>query len=206
MPPSVVVGSFAFLGFDDCFGDSVGLDVVGAGADAASVGLAPPVEGAAAGVGAGAAGAGVADVAAGLAVLAVVFFACWAALCCLACLALCAVLAFVAAVVGVLVAAAGWALVVDFVDPPLPQPAVTTATAATVQSRPRLIWPDSPLSVERFGPALQTHLRLQRFAAAARAKGRSWLLYTHRRPPRLRAFRGTIAGEESMADAHRTMR
>jgi hypothetical protein len=47
-------------------------------------------------------------------------------------------LAFVA-VVGVLVAAAGAALVVDFVDPPLPQPAVTTATAATVQSRPRFI-------------------------------------------------------------------
>jgi hypothetical protein len=56
-------------------------------------------------------------------------------------------LAFVAAVFGV--AAAGAALVVDFVDPPLPQPAVTTAMAATVQSRPRLIWPDSPFCLSK---------------------------------------------------------
>jgi hypothetical protein len=204
----VVVGNLAFLGFDGFFAASVGLEAVGVGAAAACVGLAPPVDGedVAAGVGAGADGAGVADVAVWVAAVVVVFFACWAGLCCLACLTLCSVLAFVAAVVGVLVAAAGCALVVDFVDPPLPQPAVTTATAATVQSRPRFIWPDSPLSVERFDPALQTRLRLQRFAAAARAKGRPRLLYTHRRPPRLRAFRGTIAGEESMADAHRTMR
>jgi hypothetical protein len=64
LPPSVVVGSFAFLGFDGCFAVSVGLEVVGVGAAAACVGLAPPVEAedVCVGVGAGADGAGVADV------------------------------------------------------------------------------------------------------------------------------------------------
>jgi hypothetical protein len=37
----VVVGSFAFLGFDGVFAVSVGFDVVGAGAAAAWLGLAP---------------------------------------------------------------------------------------------------------------------------------------------------------------------
>jgi hypothetical protein len=65
LPPSVVVGSFAFLGFDGFFALSVGLEVVGVGAAAACVGLAPPVEAeeACVGVGAGADGAGVAEVA-----------------------------------------------------------------------------------------------------------------------------------------------
>lgn len=203
----VVVGSFAFLGFDDVFGDSVGLDVVGAGADAASVGLAPPVEGAAAGIGAGAAGAGVADVAAGVAALAVVFLGCGAALCCLACLALCVVLAFVAAVVGVLVAAAGWALVVDFVDPPLPQPAATAATAATVQARPRFMLAGLPFVLSN--TSVPQYKRVSDYKGSQPLQGpsgRSWLLYTHRRPPRLRAFRARPQGDESMADANRAMR
>ena len=156
MPPFVVVGSFAFLGFDGLFAVAVGDDVAGAGAAAAGLGLAPPVEAAEVCVGAAAAVADdvAVEVGADAAVLAG-FLAWWAGLCCLACRALCDALAVVAAVVGVLVAAAGAALVVDFVDPPPPQPAVTTATAATVQSRPRFISPDSPLSVERVGPRLQ---------------------------------------------------
>ncbi|HET7047039.1 MAG TPA: hypothetical protein VFI54_02120 [Solirubrobacteraceae bacterium] len=140
MPPLVVVGSFAFLGVDGFLAVAVGVEVTGAGTAAAWLGLAPPVEGGA-GVAVGAEAWALAeDVEVGAeAAVVVVFLACWAGLCCLACRALCVALAFVATVVGVLVAAAGAALVVDLVDPPLPQPAVTTATAATVQSRPRFI-------------------------------------------------------------------
>ena len=42
MPPSVVVGSFAFLGFDGFVAVAVGVEAAGAGVAAA--GLAPPVE------------------------------------------------------------------------------------------------------------------------------------------------------------------
>jgi hypothetical protein len=175
----VVVGSFAFLGFEaGFFADAVGAAVDAAGADWAGA--------AACAAGAAVAWVGAEDIAAdaeevdeevaAAAAVVVAFLACWADLCCLACRALCVALAFVAAVFGVLVATAGAALVVDFADPPPPQPAVTTATAATVQSRPRFIWPDSPLSVEGFGPGLLTRLRLQRFAAAANGKWRQRLL------------------------------
>jgi hypothetical protein len=64
-------------------------------------------------------------------------------------------LAFVVAVVGVLVAAAGCALVFDFVEPPLPQPAATTAAAAIVQIRARFIGRTPLVSVGGFGPGLQ---------------------------------------------------
>jgi hypothetical protein len=126
-------------------------------------------------------------------------------LCCFACRALCVALAFVTAVVGVLVAAAGAALVVDFVDPPLPQPAVTTATAATVQSRPRFIWPDSlclsKASVPDYKP-ISDYKGSQPLQTAKGAMG------SYRLTAALHgcAFRGTIAGEESMAEAHRAMR
>jgi hypothetical protein len=46
LPPSVVVGSFAFLGFDGLLAVAVGVEVAGAGTAAAWLGLAPPVAGA----------------------------------------------------------------------------------------------------------------------------------------------------------------
>jgi hypothetical protein len=79
----VVVGSFAFLGFDGFVAVAVGL--VPAGCAAAGLGLAPPVDGA--GVAVGAELAGAEDVAAGAAATAVEvvdFLGCWAVLCCLA--------------------------------------------------------------------------------------------------------------------------
>jgi hypothetical protein len=203
----VVVGSFAFVGFDGFFAASVGFDVVGAGADAAWVGLAPPVAGAAdcVGVGAGAAGAGVAAVAAGVAI---VFFGCWAALWRLACLALCVVLAFVAAVVvGVLVAAAGWALVVDFVEPPLPQPAATTATAATVQSRPRLMLAGLPFVCRN--ASIPHYKRISDYKGSQPLQGPIGAHGSYRLTAALHDCARSGArsqGNESMADANRAMR
>jgi hypothetical protein len=192
----VVVGSFAFLGFDGFFVVAAGVDVAPAGSTVPWLGLAPPVDAAGVGV---AAGAGVAttaaeDVVVGAAAAVVVaLLECCAGLCCLACRALWGALALLVAVVGVLVAAAGCALVFDFVEPPLPQPAATTATAATVQIRARFIRRTPFCLSEASVPGLQTRLRLQRFAATAYRKVRWWLLYTHRALHGC-AFRGTIAG------------
>jgi hypothetical protein len=57
-PPSVVVGSFAFLGFDGFVAVVVGVDVVPAGSTAGALAVAPPVEGVGVCVGADALTAG----------------------------------------------------------------------------------------------------------------------------------------------------
>jgi hypothetical protein len=191
-PPSVVVGSFAFLGFDGFVAVVVGVDAVPAGSTAGA-GVAPPVDGAGVDVGADALTAG-AEGAVCVAAAAVVVVAFLAAGLCLAWCALCVALAF-GAVVGVLVAAAGPALGVDLVEPPLPQPAVTMAAVATVQSTARFIC-RLPLCVEGQVFGLQTHVRLQRFAADAHTRIALGASVDSPRAPRLRV-RGTIAGEES---------
>lgn len=210
----MVVGSFAFVGFDGFFVVAPGLDVVPAGAAATGLGLAPPVgaAGVAVAAGAGVATTGAEAVVVGAAAAAVVvaFLGCRAGLCCLAwrvfVSALALAVAVGVAVLGVLVAAAGCALVFDFVEPPLPQPAATTATAAVVQIRARFTGRTPVLSVGGFVPGLPNPSQTTKLRSGCIPQVGLVAPINSPRPPRLRVPGHDRRGEQSMADAHRAMR